>query len=117
MATLRSIQTLAPEMADAMSRKDMAAFAAAIDAAWRLNKQLDPDSSNPQIEAILDAVRPHILGAKLLGAGGGGFLLLICRSSEAANEARRRLESQPPNPRARFFDFQVSPEGIDLSVC
>jgi galactokinase/mevalonate kinase-like predicted kinase len=117
MATLRSIQALAPEVVEAMARKDMAAFGKAIDTAWLLNKELDPESSNPQIEAILAKVQSHIFGAKLLGAGGGGFLLMVCKSTEDAYAVRRRLESEPPNPRARFFDFQVSPEGLSVSVC
>jgi galactokinase/mevalonate kinase-like predicted kinase len=117
MATLRRIQALAPEAAEAMARKDLAAFGDAIDAAWVLNKELDPESSNPQIEAILARVRPHIYGAKLLGAGGGGFLLLVCKSPQDAVLARRQLESQPPNPRARFFDFAVSQDGLAISVC
>jgi galactokinase/mevalonate kinase-like predicted kinase len=117
MATLRRIQALAPEAAEAMARKDLAAFGDAIDAAWVLNKELDPESSNPQIEAILARVRPHIYGAKLLGAGGGGFLLLVCKSPQDAVLAKRQLESQPPNPRARFFDFAVSQDGLAISVC
>ena len=117
MATLRRIQALASEVAEAMARKDLAAFGEAIDRAWVLNKELDPESSNPQIEAILARVRQHIYGAKLLGAGGGGFLLLVSRSPEDAVLVKRQLESEQPNPRARFFDFAVSQDGLAISVC
>jgi galactokinase/mevalonate kinase-like predicted kinase len=117
MATLRSIHALAPQVADAMARKDLPAFGQAIDRAWQLNKQLDPDSSNAQIEALLAPVRPHVHGAKLLGAGGGGFLLLVCKSPGDAAQVKHRLESEPPNERARFFDFAVSREGLSVSVC
>jgi fucokinase len=116
MATLRRIRALAPQVAEALARKDLPAFGEAIDAAWRLNKELDPDSTNPQIEAILAQIRPHLFGAKLLGAGGGGFLLLVCRSAADAEAAKRQLETQPPNPRARFFDFEVSASGLAVSV-
>jgi len=117
LATLQRIHALAPEVADAMARKDLPAFGQAIDAAWQLNKQLDPDSSNPQIEALLTQIRPHLHGAKLLGAGGGGFLLLVCKSARDAEQVKHRLAADPPNPRARFFDFAVSGEGLSLSVC
>jgi len=117
MATLRSIRALAPEVADAMARKNLPAFGQAIDAAWQLNKQLDPDSSNAQIEALLARVRPHVHGAKLLGAGGGGFLLLVCKSPGDAAQVKHRLESEPPNQRARFFEFAVSREALGVSVC
>ncbi len=117
MATLRSIRALAGKAADAMARKDLEAFGRAIDTAWRLNKRLDPASSNDQIEALLARVRPHIFGAKVLGAGGGGFLLLVCRSVADAVQVRQRLEADPPNRRARFFHFDISGEGLSLSVC
>ncbi len=117
MATLRQLHRLPAEVAEAMSRKDMQAFGELIDVAWRLNKQLDPDSSNDAIEAILARIRPHLYGAKLLGAGGGGFLLMICRSPDDAAAVRRTLDLDPPNPRARFFDYDISHTGLAVTVC
>jgi galactokinase/mevalonate kinase-like predicted kinase len=117
MATLRSIRALASKAADAMARKDLEAFGHAIGTAWRLNKRLDPASSNDEIEALLARVRPHLFGAKLLGAGGGGFLLLVCRSAGDAAQVKQRLEADPPNRRARFFHFDISREGLSLSAC
>ena len=73
MATLKQIHSLPPMVAEAMSRKDLAAFGRLIDIAWRLNKQLDPNSTTPEIDAMLDRVRPHLHGAKLLGAAAAGF--------------------------------------------
>ncbi len=60
--------------------KDIRAFGELIDLAWDLNKAIDPDSTTDVIEGILARIKPHIHGAKLLGAGGGGFLLIVCRS-------------------------------------
>ena len=108
MATLSQIGALAPQTAEAMARKDLAAFGRLIDAAWRLNRQLDPNSSNDRIQELLARVAPHVHGAKLLGAGGGGFLLLVCKSPEDAGRVRSMLEAAPPNELARFFDFEVS---------
>jgi len=117
MATSRQIHDLPPYVADAMARKDLAAFGGWIDAAWRLNKQLDPNSSNDAVEALLARVRPHVHGAKLLGAGGGGFLLMVCRSAQDATAVRSLLERDPPNERARFFDFSISAEGLIVTTC
>jgi galactokinase/mevalonate kinase-like predicted kinase len=103
-------------MAEAMSGKDTRRFGELIDVAWNLNKRIDPDSTTDVIEGILARIKPHIYGAKLLGAGGGGFLLMVCRTQEDAAAVRRLLNDAPPNDRARFFDFDISAEGLAVTV-
>ncbi len=117
MMTLGRLHLLGNQVADAMARKDMTEFGGLIHTAWCLNKQLDPNSSTEEIEDLLARLSPHLLGSKLLGAGGGGFLLMICKSPNDALKVKEMLESAPPNPRARFFDFNVSTEGLVVSVC
>ncbi|NBB95903.1 MAG: hypothetical protein GVY16_09220 [Planctomycetes bacterium] len=117
MATLDRIRALPARTAEAMSRRDLAGFGAAVAEAWEQNKALDPNSTNDEVETILDRVAPHLYGAKLLGAGGGGFLLMICKSPEAAATLRADLERDPPNPRARFFDFSISRDGLAVTCC
>lgn len=117
METLRQIHALPDRVADVMAGKDLAAFGESIDRAWELNKRLDPNSTNDAVEALLDRVRPHVYGAKLLGAGGGGFLLMVCRSRDDAAVLRTMLEQDPPNERARFFDFAISTEGLVVTTC
>jgi galactokinase/mevalonate kinase-like predicted kinase len=116
MATLRRIHDLAPIVADTFSTKDVVTFGKMIDTAWQLNKQLDPNSTNDEVEMLLSCIRPHIIGAKLLGAGGGGFLLMVCKSKRDAEAVRELLTKNPPNPRARFFDYDVNPDGLVVTV-
>jgi galactokinase/mevalonate kinase-like predicted kinase len=117
MATLRQIYAAAGQVADAMSRKDIALFGSLVNNAWQLNVQLDPNSSNPAVEELLARVRPHIFGAKLLGAGGGGFLFMVAKSPEDAKQIRQMLENDPPNERARFFDYSINTTGLTVTVC
>jgi galactokinase/mevalonate kinase-like predicted kinase len=117
MSALGQLGSLAARMAETIGRKDIRHFGRLIDAAWDLNLQLDPHSTTPEIEELLARIRPHIYGAKLLGAGGGGFLFLVARSSADAAHIARLLDESPPNERARFFDFQVSDCGLAVSVC
>jgi galactokinase/mevalonate kinase-like predicted kinase len=117
MTTLRHIGSVARDVMDAFIRKDIDRFGRLMDVAWQLNKRLDPNSSNEEIEALFARVGPHIHGGKLLGAGGGGFMLMICKSPADAAAIRRTLEQDPPNSRARFFDFGVSNEGLVVTVC
>ncbi len=117
MATLQRIRGLAPQVADAMSRRDLAAFGEHVATAWDLNKELDPGSSNDAVEDLLSRIGPHVHGAKLLGAGGGGFILMVCKSPDHGRKVCALLEQSPPNPRARFFDYQINTTGLVVTVC
>lgn len=117
MEILRRLHAFPPRMVECMAQKDLPAFGGMIDLAWRLNKALDPDSTNETIDGLLETARPHIFGAKLLGAGGGGFLLFVCRSQKDAGTLKSILTKNPPNELARFFDFDISTEGLVVSVC
>ena len=117
MSTLKQIHSLALQVGEALSRKDIRGFGLLVDAAWQLNKQLDPNSTNDQVEALLTRVRPYVFGAKLLGAGGGGFMLMVCKTPEDGRKVRSVLEAEPVNARARLFDFGVNMEGLVVTVC
>jgi fucokinase len=117
MATLGKIHQVALKTSEAISRKDMARFGALVNTAWELNKELDPNSTNDEVEALLKRVGPYCFGAKLLGAGGGGFLLMVCKSPQDAQTLRADLEKDPSNERARFFDYNVNPTGLTVTVC
>jgi galactokinase/mevalonate kinase-like predicted kinase len=114
--TLRKLHAYPPLAVDAMTRRDFKRFGELIELAWKLNKRLDPDSSTPAVEVILERFRPHMHGAKLLGAGGGGFLLVVCKSKADAKAAREALERDPPNPLARFFQFSISLRGLEVTA-
>jgi galactokinase/mevalonate kinase-like predicted kinase len=115
--TLKQIHSLARQVAEAISRKDIRAFGELVSAAWELNKQLDPNSTNDEVETLFSRIQPYIFGAKLLGAGGGGFLLMVCKSAEDAGKVRIMLETEPANERARFFNYDVNQEGLVVTVC
>ncbi len=117
MDTLRKLHDFPPLLVDAMERKDPQSFGELIDKALHLKKEIDPESSNPAIEAILEKFRPYMIGATFLGAGGGGFLLVVCKSPRHAAAARKALEEDPPNPLARFFDYDISATGLEVTSC
>jgi galactokinase/mevalonate kinase-like predicted kinase len=117
MRILQELHIFPPAMAEAMSQKSIDRFGRLIDVAWGLKKGLDPESTTPVIEGILERVADNIFGATLLGAGGGGFLLLVCRTKLDAEKVRDALTQQPPNRRARFFEFEINQEGLVVTVC
>jgi galactokinase/mevalonate kinase-like predicted kinase len=117
METLRQLHAFPPVMAKAMAMRDAEKFGELIDIAWKLNVNLDPDHTTPVIEELRARIRPHVLGSKLLGAGGGGFLLMICKSLDDAAEIKGMLEKSPPNDKARFFHYSINQTGLIVTVC
>ncbi|MBD3415202.1 MAG: hypothetical protein GF421_12340 [Candidatus Aminicenantes bacterium] len=117
MNTLHRLHMFPPLLVDAMESKDMQSFGELINRALYLKKEIDPDSINPEIIKILNKFKPFMIGATILGAGGGGFLLVVAKSPQDAKSARQALTKDPPNPLARFFDFDISTAGLEVTVC
>jgi galactokinase/mevalonate kinase-like predicted kinase len=117
MATLAQEHQVSRCIAEAMERKDAEAFGHYIDVAWRLQKQLCGDVTNEQIETLLSRIRPHIFGARILGAGSGGFMMMICKSPAEAAKIKASLLETPLNDRSRFFDFSINNVGLEVTGC
>jgi len=82
---------------------------------WQLNQRLDSGTNPPAVQAILDLIAGDLSACKLLGAGGGGYMLMLAKDPPATVRIRRTLEQSPPNPRARFIDFDVSSTGLEIT--
>jgi len=80
-----ALQANAADAADALRRGDVAALGRALDAYWGFKKTIAAcaDVEPPEVCVLIDALRPHIHGASLCGAGGGGFLLVVARQPDA----------------------------------
>ena len=117
MSCLAQEHQVSRNLMEAMLRKDAGAFGRYIDEAWRLQKELCSEVTNPLIEHLLAVIRPHIHGARILGAGSGGFMLMICKSPRDAAVIREKLLRDPLNERSRFFDFEVNDRGLEVTTC
>ena len=117
MSALAEEHQVARNIADAMSRKDAAAFGHLVDIAWELQKRLCGTVTNETIENLLRKVRPHVHGMRISGAGSGGFLIIIAKSPRDAARVRAMLEHEPLNQRSRFFDFEINHKGIEVTTC
>jgi fucokinase len=109
---LHSIKTLAMEMAYALEEGEWDHLGCLLDRHWALNQILDPNTTNTPINALLEAVRPYIRGAKLAGAGGGGFLLLLARSPDAARDLRRFLGEEYSSTPSSVYNCRVATSGL-----
>ena len=110
LAILREMEKHAIDTWDVIQQGDYVEFGRKIARTWELNKRIDADTTNPQIEAIVSKIEDFSLGYKLAGAGGGGYLFIVAKDPEAAVRIKRTLSDAPPNARARFVDMSISRE-------
>jgi galactokinase/mevalonate kinase-like predicted kinase len=115
LEVLEAIGANAESAFSAIQQDDYSGLAQAIDRSWQLNQQLDAGTNPPAVQQILDAVKPQLAAAKLLGAGGGGYLLMLAHNPDAALRIRQTLTARPPNERARFVNFSLSRTGLQLT--
>ena len=105
----------ARETFETILSNDYEGLAQKVAISWELNQRLDKGTNPPVIQAIIGSVDDLLMGYKLLGAGGGGYLIMFAKSAKAASKIKKKLESKPPNTRARFVDFTVSKTGFQVS--
>jgi galactokinase/mevalonate kinase-like predicted kinase len=117
--TIKTIERLREktfEMKEELDHRNIDDFGKKVAEVWELNKTLDPETSNENIEYIIEKISHLIYGVKLLGAGGGGFLFIVTKGAEQSYKIKEILEKEPPNDRARFFDFEIDHGGLKISV-
>ena len=117
--TVRRIGALAHEARRAIATRDLDTLAAVIGESWRENKLIHHSTTNDEIEALLEEVRPYYQAVKLLGAGGGGYALFIsARSGDAARLCAQLIQyaENTSNKRARLVDFCLNKEGLQVTA-
>lgn len=63
-----------------------------------------PGCEPASVKAMMEALRPLVLGQTLAGAGGGGFLYVLTREPGQREEVLRRLSSTPVRRRGAGSD-------------
>lgn len=112
---LNELKQHAVQTYEIMLKKEYRALGAQIHQSWLLNQSLDSGTNTPEIQQIIDQMKPYIIGQKLLGAGGGGFMLILANDEQSATLIRQILTSEPVNSRARFVDFNISNTGLQVT--
>lgn len=103
---LRDIQILAREAVEALEHGNFFGLGQILWRHWELNKQLDPGTTNPLIDSLVDTLRPCLEGAKLAGAGGGGFLMGIAKPG-CREQIRSLIESDFAHANIRYYDARI----------
>jgi galactokinase/mevalonate kinase-like predicted kinase len=114
--TLTAIRANAWQAFHALQLNDFETLQRCIGRSWRLNKELDPGTTTPEIEQIIHTCGSDLTACKLLGAGGGGFMLMCAKDSASGARLRAKLDESPPNRRARFVELTVASRGLEVTV-
>ncbi len=115
LSVLEELKKHAAQTYETLLQKNFEELGRQIDKSWQLNQQLDSGTNTPEIQQIIDRIKPWMIGQKLLGAGGGGFMLIMAKDEKAAEHIKQELTQNPVNPRGRFLDFKVSETGFQVT--
>lgn len=92
-AALDGLRRVADDMTAALRAADFARMGALLSENWRLQQQLDPGMSTPEMAGLEKAMlEAGVLGGKAAGSGAGGSMFFLAPDDPApAREAVRRL--------------------------
>jgi galactokinase/mevalonate kinase-like predicted kinase len=118
-AAVKAVEKLranAERMRDALARGDLDATVGELTEYMKRKRQIDPGSCPQSFDDLAARWQRELAAWCFAGAGGGGFMLLVAKDPQAAEALRAKIERDPPNPRARAFDFEVDPVGLRCAV-
>ncbi|MDO4790144.1 MAG: hypothetical protein Q3998_04170 [Porphyromonas sp.] len=100
----------------AIIKGDLKEYGPLLKQSWKLNKELDPGVSTPEIEYLISKIDDWALGYKLPGAGGGGYLYMVAKDPEAAERIKKALDNDTLRKNnARLGKMTLSLKGLQVT--
>ncbi|XP_061577517.1 L-fucose kinase isoform X1 [Cololabis saira] len=97
------------ECARACSDGSLSRLGQCLDRSWQQKKLMAPGCEPASVRAMMEALRPLVLGQSLAGAGGGGFLYVLTREPRQCEAVLQVLNSTPG-----LGDFSVHSVELDM---
>ncbi|KAF0302690.1 L-fucose kinase [Amphibalanus amphitrite] len=117
VATFRKLVETARQMCAALADGDLEAIGKKMSAYNSQKSELTPSALPEVVQKILAALRPLLLGATIMGAGGGGFLLVLTRQPDQAEAVRAALEAlDMPEERLSVHTPALDRHGLEVTV-
>lgn len=104
VSTLTQLRSDAYLMRDALVAGEIDWFGSLLTRYWEGKKILNPDTTNPTIDALLKSVSDLCSCYGIAGAGGGGFLVLLAKDVASHSQIEKRLAHTP----AILYPLQVA---------
>jgi D-glycero-alpha-D-manno-heptose-7-phosphate kinase len=108
--SLHRIKDLGYRILEAIEQNNFDRWGEMLDEHWQNKKRMSNKISFSAVDEIYDEVRKrfHVLGGKIIGAGGGGFLMLYCATNHSELE---RFMAERGMPR---MHYTIEPEGTKV---
>lgn len=105
--SLHQIKDLGYRILDAIETGDFDRWGQYLHEHWEAKKRMSSKISLSAVDEVYEEVRAHhhVLGGKIIGAGGGGFLMLYCNKNHAALERFMEARDMPR------LHYTIEPEG------
>nr|XP_046249077.1 L-fucose kinase isoform X2 [Scatophagus argus] len=97
------------DCARACSDGSLSRLGVCLERSWQQKKLMAPSCEPASVRAMMEALRPLVLGQSLAGAGGGGFLYLLTREPRQQREVLQVLNRTPG-----LGDFSVHSVELDV---
>ncbi|XP_038561064.1 L-fucose kinase [Micropterus salmoides] len=97
------------DCAAACSDGSLSRLGLCLDRSWQQKKLMAPGCEPASVRAMMEALRPLVLGQSLAGAGGGGFLYLLTREPQQKEAVLQVLNNTPG-----LGDFSVHSVELDM---
>lgn len=108
--SLHAIKDLGYRILEAIEGGNYDRWGLLLDEHWQCKKKLSNKISLGKVDDLYLEVqaRHHVLGGKIIGAGGGGFLMLYCHRNHAALERFMLGQGMPR------LHYTIDPEGTKV---
>lgn len=108
--SLHAIKDLGYRILEAIEGGNFDRWGQLLDEHWQHKKRLSSKITLSQVDRVYEDVRKnhHVLGGKIIGAGGGGFLMLYCTDNHAGLEKHMAAQGMPR------LHYTIEPEGTKV---
>eukprot|EP00058_Branchiostoma_floridae_P019145 XP_002604634.1 hypothetical protein BRAFLDRAFT_92868 [Branchiostoma floridae] len=93
VANCDDLVTNAEDCAKAFREGDLGALGACMDRYWEQKKKMAPGCEPVAVRKMMTALKPHVYGQVLAGAGGGGFMCVLTRDPGGLQIVRNILQT------------------------
>ncbi|XP_047453011.1 L-fucose kinase [Mugil cephalus] len=102
------------ESSRACSQGSLSRLGQCLDRSWQQKKLMAPGCEPASVRAMMEALRPLVLGQSLAGAGGGGFLYLLTRQPRQREAVQTVLKETPGLGDVSVHSVQLDMDGLTV---